>query len=164
MGGSTTSTQQEIELSPEAQKLMAEELSLFTQQFLPAEMYGRGEALRGLGPDFATTSGAKGTARMLDIGEKVTARAGQARGIGGESLAQALAPMQEIRPEALGGMQNLYRQMATQKSSLMDPRFAQFLRPDVQTTSSSSPTAGAQAAQAASLAIAVASVVAIIAV
>lgn len=162
MGGSTSTSTQEIELSPEAQELMANELAMFSQMFLPAEMQGRQDALKGLGSGFGETAGAKGTEKMLDLAQSATTGAGKQAGMGPRNLTQALTPMQQQRPEALGDMQNIFRQMATQKSGLMDPRFAQFLRPDVQTDSSSSPTAGAQAAQAASMAIAVAGLIAAI--
>lgn len=161
MGGSTTTQTQDIELTPEAQELMAKELALFSQTFLPAEMAGRGDALRGLGPGFAETAGAKGTAKTLDLARLATTKAGTQVGLRGtRSLGDVLSGMDTQRPEAMAGMQNIFQQMAMSKNSLMDPRWAQFLRPDVTTAGSTEPTAGAKAAQAASMAIAVAGLVA----
>lgn len=160
-GGSTTTSTQEVELSPEAQQLMADELALFTKAFLPAEMSARGDALQGLGPAFASTAGAKGTEKALDVAKLATTKAGGQGNLSAPSLTAALAPQETAKPEAMGGMQNIFRQMAMQKNSLMDPRFASFMRPDVnQSTEGGGPTAGQQAMQAASLAVAVAGTVA----
>jgi hypothetical protein len=162
VGGSTSSSSQEVSLTPEAQELMANELAMFSQMFLPAEMVGRQDALRGLGPAFGKTAGAQGTTKMLDLAQLATRGAGTQAGLTPDRLTQALTPMETARPEALGDMQQIFRQMAMQKNGLMDPRFAQFLRPDVQTSGSTEASAGQQAAQAASMAIAVAGLIAAI--
>lgn len=159
-GGGTTTSEQKVTLTPEAQQLMAQELALFGNAFLPAEMGARGDALTGLGPRFAGTTGAKGTDSALAMARNATQQAGKQAGVAPKALTGALGDLDVSRPETMGNMQNVFRQMAMSQGGMMDPRFAQFLKPEVETSSDFEPSAGAKAAQAASMAIAVAAVAA----
>jgi hypothetical protein len=160
MGGSgTTTTEQEITLSPEAQQLMAQELSLFGTNFLPAEMAGRQDALKGLGPAFAATAGAAGTRNAMNLAKSATTGAGRGLQIRPKTMGSITSAMDATRPEAMGNLQNVFRQMAMNKGSLMDPRFAQFLRPDINQSSEFNPSTGSKVMTGVGTAVAAAAVV-----
>jgi hypothetical protein len=67
--------------------------------------------------------------------------------------------MDATRPEAMGNLQNVFRQMAMNKGSLMDPRFAQFLRPDINQSSEFNPSTGSKVMTGVGTAVAAAAVV-----
>jgi hypothetical protein len=158
-GGGTTTTEQEIKLSPEAQQLMAQELSLFGKNFLPAEISGRSDALKGLGPEFAATAGAAGTRSALNMGRTATTAAGRGLQIRPRTMSSVTGALDTARPDAMGNLQNVFRQMAMNKGSLMDPRFAQFLRPDINQTSETNPSTGSKVMAGVGTAVAAAAVV-----
>jgi len=180
MGGKGATSQQEIKLSPEAQQLMSDELRLFMNTVLPAQTQLQGQIGRGLVPGLGGnlaalpaaalaplspggirgTPAAQATRRAQDLAQTATRVGGAAGGLPGASLNRALAQIETESPELLGNLQNVFRGIAEQQQGFADPRFAQFLRPDVTTTTEQG--TGAQAAQAASMAIAAAGVAAAI--
>ena len=158
-GGGTTTSEQEISLSPEAQQLMSQELALFGKNFLPAEMGARNDALTGLGPLFAKTAGARGTGNALNLAKQATATAGADAKLATPAMTGVMRDMDTTKPEAMNNLQNVFRQMAMSKGSLVDPRFAQFLRPDVNSTSEFEPSTGSKAVQGVGMGLAAAAVV-----
>ena len=146
MGGGTTTSEQEISLSPEAQQLMSQELTLFGKNFLPAEMGARNDALKGLGPLFAQSAGARGTGNALNLARQATATAGADAKMATPAMTGAMREMDTAKPDAMNSLQQVFRQMAMSKGSLVDPRFAQFLRPDVNQSSEFEPSTGSKVA------------------
>ena len=162
MGGGTTTSEQEISLSPEAQQLMSQELALFGKNFLPAEMGARNDALKGLGPLFAQTAGARGVGNALNLARTATTTAGAQAGVAPTAMSGVMRDLDTAKPDAMNSLQQVFRQMAMTKGSLMDPRFAQFLRPDVNQTSEFEPSTGSKVATGVGMAIAAAGIAAVI--
>jgi hypothetical protein len=158
-GGGTTKAEQKIVLSPEAQQALSRELQLFAGNFLPQEMGVRGDIVRGLGQRGAPTAGSQGTDRALHLASLATGTAGKQAHVAPENFAGLLQEMDEQRPEAQEGLQQMFRQLAMKPGNLIDPRFAQFLRPDVSTSSQFKPSTGSQVTQGAGMALAAAGLV-----
>jgi len=146
MGDKGSTSTQEVQLSPEAQRLLSQELSTFLSTFLPAQEAAQGDVLRGLGPFFATTRGAEATRAATGMARTATRTAGEQRGMPEGDITQAIQRIEEESPDLLNTLRTLFAQIAMGSGEMVDPRFAQFLRPDVRSQTS---PGGGQIAQGA---------------
>jgi hypothetical protein len=147
-------TKQDIQLTPEAKRLMTDELSLFLKTFLPAQYQGHQDVLKGLGPLFGETAAATGTQRALGTAKGATRAAGAQAGLSPTAVSTALTDVGEEEALLVDGLRNLFANISMQQGDMIDPRFAQFLRPDV--TTETDPGTGQQVAQGLSMALAAA--------
>ena len=121
---------------------------------MPAQEAAQGDVLKGLGPFFSETRGAAATKAATGMARTATRTAGEQEDIGLPGVTHSLQRIEEEDPMMLTQLQNLFKNIAMNETGMVDPRFAQFLRPDV--TTSTSAGSGQTAATAAGLAIGVA--------
>ena len=165
--GSTTTADTKILLSDEARAALTKELGLFNDVVQPAQGNVENQLLSILGraaptADRSNLPGLRGAADTLGLPALATSHAAAARGIATPNVAQAIEHLRTNVPQLLDLIRGHALQSASQTDSFTDPRFAQFLRPDIVNTSETSPGSGAVAGQAAGLALSVAGIAAAI--
>lgn len=123
---------QSLFLSPEAKQILGQELQLFGQQFIPEQEMAFSEILRRLGNPSAPVASAQGLKQASGTARRATQQAGATYGL----PATATGPVQDDllanEDDLLKALQAFFEQVGTQQRSLVDPRFAQFLSPQLQ--------------------------------
>ena len=136
-----TNFSQSLFLSPEAKQILGQELQLFGQQFIPEQEMAFSEILRRLGSPTASVPSAQGLRQASGTARQATRQAGATYGL----PAAATGPVQEDllanEDDLLKALQAFFEQVGTRQRSLVDPRFAQFLSPQLQRQPTSPSTA-----------------------
>ncbi len=124
-----TGTIQDLQLTPEARAILANELQLFSQQFLPEQQQLFANMLQRLGLMNVATPEITGLTAASDTARQATQQAGQQYGLSGLQLGNTDRALASNQPDLVAGLQALMEQLGTRQQSLVDPRFAQFLQP-----------------------------------
>ena len=135
--GNTTETQ--VDFSPEAQQVLQNELQLFLQGFLPSQQAAQQQTLQGIGPFGQEGVSAQNMQRAIAPVPQAVQTAGEQYGVAQPDISSALTMLGEQRPELLNSYLQFLGQVPEGTTSLIDPRFAQFLRPDVTQVTNQSP-------------------------
>lgn len=138
-----TNFTQSLLLSPEAKQILGQELQLFGQQFVPEQEMAFSEILRRLGSPTAPIPSAQGLRQASGTARQATQLAGRTYGLPVTALGTLQDDLLANEDDLLKALQAFFEQIGTQQRSLVDPRFAQFLAPQLQRQPAETSTASA---------------------
>lgn len=153
-GGAKTTTR--VKMSPQARTAATNEIGLLLDYLGPRQEALQQDVVQGMGGDLRETGAGRGLQEALSIAPVAVKGAGKAAGMDAGDMGGVLDDLQVGRQAGYANLAQMFDQMGVRTDSLVDPRFAQFLKPE--TESSTKPGSGQQAATYASLAIAAAGI------
>lgn len=140
MAGLDTTVSQGVVLSPEAKNILGQELQLFEGHYAPGQQQALQGVLSRLASQSPTTAATQGLAQTNQLARTATRTAGQHYGLPAREQGNNQTTLFEDEEDLLQALQALFEHIGTQQSSLIDPRFAQFLAPRVSNPGSGGPS------------------------